>query len=97
MAKYIMLLNWTDQGIRNVKDSPKRFDAAKKLAQELGGEVRKFYMTIGPYDMVVVLELPNDDAAAKFALTVGSGGNVRTTTMKAFPESAYRTILGALP
>ena len=97
MAKYILLTNWTDQGIKNVKDSPKRLDAAKALAKKLGGELRKFYMTIGAYDVVVVLEAPDDDAAAKFALTLGSAGNVRTTTLKAFSEPSYRAILGSLP
>jgi len=97
MAKYIMLLNWTDQGIRNVKDSPKRLDAAKALARKLGGELKKFYMTTGAYDMVVVLDLPDDDAAARFALTTGMAGNVHTQTLKAFSEASYRAILGSLP
>jgi len=97
MAKYIMLLNWTDQGIRNVRESPKRLDAAKALAQKLGGEIKKFYMTTGIYDMVVVLELPDDEAAAKFALATGTAGNVHTHTLKAFSEASYRSILGSLP
>jgi uncharacterized protein with GYD domain len=96
MAKYIMLLNWTDQGIRSVKDSPKRLDAAKDVARRLGGEFKKFYMTTGAYDMVAILEMPDDAAAAKFALTAGMGGNVRSQTLKAFSEESYRTILGAL-
>ncbi len=96
MAKYILLTNWTDQGIRNVKDSPKRLDAAKALAKKLAGQLETFYMTTGSYDMVVVLELPDDDAAAKFALTLGTLGNVRTTTLKAFSEQAYRAIIGSL-
>ena len=72
MAKYILLTNWTEQGIRNVKDSPKRLDSAKALAKKLGGELRKFYMTTGTHDMVVILELPDDNAAATFALTLGT-------------------------
>jgi len=96
MARYIMLLNWTEQGIKNVKDSPKRLDAAKAIAKKLKGEIKKFYMTTGTHDMVMLLEVPDDEAAAKFALSIGSGGNVRTTTLKAFPEKHYRTIIGSL-
>jgi uncharacterized protein with GYD domain len=96
MAKYILLTNWTEQGIKNVKDSPKRLDAAKELARKHGGEIKKFYMATGMYDMLVILDLPDDDAAAKFALNLGMLGNVRTTTLKAFSEESYRSIVGSL-
>jgi uncharacterized protein with GYD domain len=96
MARYIMLTNWTEQGIKNVKESPKRLDAAKALAKKLNGEIVEFYMTTGAHDMVLVLEAPDDEAAAKFALSVGSGGNIRTTTLKAFSEKNYRAIIGSL-
>jgi len=96
MVTYVMMLNWTDQGIKNVKDSPKRLDAVKKLAKELGGEVRSFYMTLGQYDLVLILDMPNNDKQAAFALKLGSSGNVRSTTLKAFPEEDYRRILGTL-
>lgn len=96
MAKYILLTNWTEQGIKNVKESPKRLDAAKALAKKLGGELTKFYMTTGSYDMLVVLNLPDDEAAAKFALTLGKLGNVRTTTLKAFSEDSYRSIIASV-
>jgi uncharacterized protein with GYD domain len=96
MAKYITLVNWTDQGIKSVKDSAKRLDAARALAKKLGCEMKDFYMTIGPYDMVAMVEAPDDEAMAKFGLALGSGGNVRTTTLKAFSEDAYRRIIGAL-
>ena len=96
MVAYVMLLNWTDQGIKNVKDSPKRLDAVKKLAKELGGEVKSFYMTLGLYDLVLILDMPNNDKQAAFALKLGSSGNVRSTTLKAFPEEDYRRILGTL-
>jgi uncharacterized protein with GYD domain len=97
MATYIMLINYTDQGIRNIKDSPNRLDAAKALAQELGGEFKQTYLTLGSYDLVAVVELPDDAAAAKFALTIGNLGNIRTTTLKAFNEAEYRDIIAALP
>ena len=96
MSKYIILTNWTDQGIKNVKDSPKRLDAAKTLAKKHGCKIDQFFMTIGAHDMVVVLDAPDDDAIAKFVLTLGTAGNVRTTTLKAFPETSYRQIIGAL-
>ena len=96
MAQYIMLSNWTEQGIKNVKESPKRLDAAKALAKKFNSEILDFYMTTGAHDMVVMLEAPDDEAAAKFALSLGSAGNVRTTTLKAFPEQSYRSIIGSL-
>ncbi len=97
MAKYVTLLNWTDQGIKGIKDSPKRLDAGKALAKKLGGELKKFYMTIGSHDMVCITEFPNDAAAATFALSLGSGGAIRTTTLKAFSEDDYRAIIKGLP
>lgn len=96
MATYLMLLNWTDQGIRNVKESPKRLDAAKKLAKELGGEIKTVYMTQGSFDLAVITEMPNDEKVASFVLKLGSLGNVRTTTLKAYSEDDYRKIIGGL-
>lgn len=96
MSTYLSLLNWTDQGIRTVKDSPKRLDAAKKTLKDMGGEVKSFYMTQGSFDAFLIFEVPSDEVAAKFLLKVGSAGNVRTTTLKAYPEADYRKILGAL-
>jgi uncharacterized protein with GYD domain len=96
MARYIQLLNWTDQGAKNVRESPKRLDAARDLAKKMGCEIREFYMTTGASDMVVIADAPDDETMAKFTLMLGMGGNVRTTTMKAFPEDAYRKIIGAL-
>jgi uncharacterized protein with GYD domain len=96
MALYIALVNWTDQGIKNIKDAPKRVDSARALAKKLGCEMKEFYMTIGAYDMVSMMEGPDDETMAKFALTLGSAGNVRTTTLKAFSEDSFRKIVAAL-
>lgn len=96
MAEYILLMNWTEQGIRKVKDSPKRLDAARKVAKSCGAKLGDFYMTIGKHDMVAHLTAPDDAAAAKFVLSVAGGGNVRTTTLKAFTEAAYRKVIGSL-
>jgi uncharacterized protein with GYD domain len=90
-------MNWTDQGIRSVKESPTRLDAAKKAAKDAGGVIKDVYMTIGAYDLIAVSDFPSDEAAATFALGVGSGGNARSTTLKAFPEAEYRKIISALP
>jgi len=97
MATYISLINYTDQGIRNVKDSPKRLDAARKLLKDLGGDLKEFYLTMGGHDMVIVADAPSDEVIAKFSLAVGSLGSIRTTTLKAFPEAEYRKIIAALP
>ncbi|MCR4267885.1 GYD domain-containing protein [Nitratireductor sp. ZSWI3] len=96
MTTYIMLLNWTDQGIRNVRDSPKRLDAAKAALSEMGGSFKAFYLTMGEYDLVAVAEAPDDAVAARFALAIGATGNVRSVTLKAFPEAAYREIISSL-
>ena len=96
MPTYVSLLNWTDQGIRNVKESPKRLDAVKKQLQTLGGALKSFYMTQGSYDAILIFELPSDEVAAKLLLKAGSAGNIRTTTLKAYPEAEYRKILEGL-
>ena len=96
MAKYIILANWTDQGIKNVKESPDRLDGVRALAKKLGCEMQDFYMTVGAYDIVVTMEAPDDETMAKLALTVGRAGNVRTTTLKAFSEDSFRKIIAGL-
>jgi uncharacterized protein with GYD domain len=96
MAKYILLVNWTEQGVKNVKDSPKRLDAARKLAETAGAKMGDFYMTMGGYDMVAHVEAPDDATLAKFVLHLAGAGNVRTQTLKAFSEDEYRKIVGAL-
>lgn len=96
MPTYVMLANWTDQGARQVKDSPKRVDSAKKVLAEMGGEFKSLYMTMGDYDLVGVYEAPDDAVAARFTLLLGQMGAVRTRTLKAFPEAAYREIINSL-
>ena len=96
MTTYIMLASWTDQGIRGVKESARRFDAAKKVLTEMGGGFQSFYLTMGDYELVAVYEAPDDAVAARFNLQLGMLGNVRTRTLKAFPEAAYREIVASL-
>ncbi len=96
MTTYICLANWTQQGIENIKDSPGRLDAARGLFEEQGITLRDFYMTVGQYDFAFTLEASDDAALAKSLLTVAQGGNVRTTTLRAFSEGEYRDIIGSL-
>jgi uncharacterized protein with GYD domain len=93
---YIMLANWTDQGAQKVKESPRRLDTAKRALADMGGEFKSFYMTMGDYDLVMVYEAPDDAVAARFTLLLGLLGTVRTSTLKAFPEAAYREIIASL-
>ena len=97
MTTYIMLANWTEQGIREVKKSPRRLDLAKSLLEEIGGQFKSVFLTFGDFDFVAVYEAPDDAVAARFALQLGQLGNIRTRTLKAFPEAAYREIIASLP
>ncbi len=97
MGTYISLVTYTEQGIKTIKDSPKRVDGVRVLAEKLGGRMNDLYLTMGAYDLVAVSEFPDAEAAAKFALTLGSMGNVRTTTLQAFDESRFRDIIAELP
>lgn len=96
MSTYILLGSWTEQGIRSVKDSPKRLDAARQAIKALGGEIKSFFMTMGKYDFVVIYDAPDDAAAARFTLALAQGGNLRSQTLKASSEAEYREIIGSL-
>ena len=96
MATYLSLINWTEQGIRTVKDSPKRLEAARKALKKLGGELKAFYMLQGHYDGALIFDLPTEDALTKFLLTIGAAGNVRTTTLRAFTEDEFLKHIAAL-
>ena len=96
MPTYVMLANWTDQGARQVKESPKRVETARRALSEMGGEFKSLYMTMGDYDLIVIYEAPDDAVAARFTLLLGQMGSVRTRTLKAFPEAAYREIIHSL-
>ena len=96
MPTYIALGDWTDQGARAVRDSPRRLDEAKRQLEEMGGRFLAFWMTLGGHDVVLVYETPDDAVAARFALVLNGLGAVRTRTLKAFPEAAYRQIVASL-
>ena len=96
MSTYIILLNWTQKGIENVKESPGRLDLAKKAFQAAGAELKEFYLVMGRYDMVVVAEAPDDETVANLAITIGSAGAIRTETLRAFTADEYRKVIAAL-
>ncbi|MEX1181106.1 MAG: GYD domain-containing protein [Cucumibacter sp.] len=96
MARYIVLMNWTEQGIKTVKDSPKRLKKAREMGKKYGVTIDEFYLTIGAHDMVVLMTARDDTGMAKFLLAQGMGGNIRTVSLKAFEESAYRKIMAGV-
>ena len=97
MATYISLLRYTHQGITNLKQAPGRIDAARKAYKELGAEIKALYLVMGQYDVVALVEAPDDTVAAKAALAIGSKGNVSTETLRAFSEDEFRKIIADLP
>ena len=95
MPHYISLVNWTEQGIKNVKEAPKRVDAVNAMASKLGAKMEIFF-TMGDYDLVALTEAPNDDAAMQMILEIGRLGNVRTKTMKAWTQAEATKVLAKL-
>lgn len=96
MPTYVMLANWTDQGVRTIDESPRRVDAARKNLEEMGGRFLSLFMTMGDYDLIITYDAPDDAVSARFTLLLGKLGNVRIKTLKAFPEEAYRQIINSL-
>lgn len=97
MPKYITLCSYTDQGVKAIKESPARLDAAKQAFKAMGGEMTDFYLVMGEYDLVVIGDMPDDATTAKLALMIGAGGAIRTKTLRAFTEEEYRKIISELP
>jgi uncharacterized protein with GYD domain len=96
MPTYISLLNYTEQGIKNIKESPARLDAARDLFATMGAQLKAFYLVSGRYDAVCIVEAPDGATLAKVMLTLGSKGNVRTETLQAFSEEEFRKITSGL-
>ena len=96
MATYITLINFTDQGIRNVKDTTRRSEAVAQLGRKFGVETKALFWTLGQYDLVGLFEAGDDQSVTAFGLAVGTLGNVRTETMRAFTKDEMNTILGKL-
>lgn len=93
MATYVVLANWTEQGVRTYADTTKRAAAAGQAIQKAGGSLTATYWTLGPYDFVGIMEFPDDETATAFALAIGAQGNIRTTTMRAFNASEMDAII----
>ncbi len=97
MPTFILSLSWTDQGIRAVKDAPKRSKAAHQLAKKLGVEIKQIFMTSGDSDLLLIADAPSGDNVAKFALATASLGNVRTRTVRAWAEPEWTKLISDLP
>jgi uncharacterized protein with GYD domain len=97
MPTYIALLKWSPQGLQNVKQSPSRLDGARKAFQSGGVTMKSFFMVTGRYDMVAVVEAPDDAALAKAILATTSMGSITSETCRAFTEDEYRQIIAGLP
>ena len=97
MPKYISLVNYTSKGVADIKDSPSRLDAVKSLCNSMGAKVEGFYLTLGRYDIVLLVDAPNPETAAKILLRITSAGNVSTESLTAFTEEEYRKIIAELP
>ena len=97
MPTFICSLSWTDQGIRGVKDAPKRAQAARELAQKVGVDIKEVYLTSGDDDLLVIVDTPNGDNVAKFALALSAQGNVRTRTVRAWPQPEFHKLISELP
>jgi uncharacterized protein with GYD domain len=93
MPTYLLLTRWTDQGIRNLKESPERVRRAEEAFQRLGARLTAWYLTMGPYDNAAIVEAPDDATMAKLALSLTSQGNVQTTTLKAFSREEFEQIV----
>ena len=94
---FVCMLNWTDQGIRSVKEAPGRTKAARELAKKIGVEVKEVYLTSGDSDLLAIVDATNGDAMAKFALAIGAMGNIRTRTFRAWTEAEFQKLVSELP
>jgi uncharacterized protein with GYD domain len=97
MVTYVGLLKWTEQGIKNLKDTVKRAEEAQRLAERLGGRVLSTYWTQGQYDVVSIVEFTDEDSANAFALAIGMSGNLRSESLRAFSADDMQRILSKLP
>jgi uncharacterized protein with GYD domain len=96
MPTYVALMNWTDQGVSNVRDTVHRRDQADALAEKHGARIEQVYWTVGPYDIVTILEGPDDESVTAMLLELGSAGNLRTTTLRAYERDEMSGIVQRL-
>ena len=97
MATYVVLAQFTDQGIRAVKNSAQRAGQAAEMAKTFGCEMKQIYWTMGQYDIVTIVEAPDEQSFASFGYALGSAGNVRTQTLRAFTKDEFSASLARLP
>ncbi len=97
MVTRIVLMKLTDQGIEDIKNAPKRIEAAAKAIEAMGGKLKSFYLTTGEYDYVAIAEVPSDEAGMTFLLGLGAAGNVKTTTMGAYTREQFAEFVKKLP
>jgi len=93
MANYVILGNFTDQGIRGIKDTTKRAKAFKDLTEDMGGSIKDIYWTLGSYDVVLTMEAPDDETVAAILMKVGSLGNLKSQTLRAFNEAEINSLI----
>ncbi len=96
MGKYVLLGNWTDQGVRDVKNTVKRSRAAREAFAAMGVNAREWFFTLGPYDVVLTVDAPDDETLTKATLALAVQGNLRTTTMRGFGEKEMEAIVGTM-
>ena len=96
MSTYIVLGNWTEKGFHDIESSPDRLEEFKQLCKENGATLVSFYVTMGPYDMVIIVDAPDDAVIGRLTLLGGKGGATRTLTLKAFSEDEFRKIVSSL-
>ncbi len=97
MSTFLVTMNWTEQGIHNIKEAPKRAAAAREMAKKLGIELKETYVTTGESDLLAIVESPSGDNVAKFCMAIGSQGNVRTRTVRAWSQAEYAKLISELP
>lgn len=97
MPTYISLMKLTDQGIKDIKSAPRRIEEAAKGLEAMGAKLTSIYMVMGEYDYVAIVEGPSDEVAMTFLLGLGSAGNVRSTTLKAFTKEQLAEMVKKLP
>src|SRR5512143_2590276 len=97
MPNYVILIKLTDQGAKTIRDAPGRIEAGIKAFEKMGGKVIGFYAVMGEYDYVAVAEASSDEVATTFALALGTHGNVRTTTLRAYTKEEFAAMVKKLP
>ncbi|AXG05306.1 GYD domain-containing protein [Haloplanus rubicundus] len=97
METYISLVSYTGEGVQHMDESPDRLDDARGVVESMGGELTHFFLTMGQYDAVAIMEMPDAETATQAGITISGGGAIRTETLRAFPEDEYRELIAGLP